>query len=500
MNVSADAGKNIETLESTFENCGDFVSRRFSTGGLNFCIAYIDNLVNRQVVEMHVIGRILAAYASNAVNTADNDPYGSVKAVISSAEISDETDFDNICAGIMSGDAALFVDSAEKAMMLSVRGFPSRGVPTAETEATVTGSRESFSEVLRTNTVLVRRRLRDTRLKVKQMRVGRRSKTDVALIYLEDVVRPEILKEAENRIDNIDIDAVLDSGMLEQLIEENWYSPFPQIESTERPDKAAAAILEGRIAIIVDNSPFALIIPTTLNSFYQSSEDYYQRFGIMSFTRIIRYAAGFFAMALPGFYLAVAVYHPSMIPMQLILKMAAARQNVPFPAVVEILIMEFAFELLREAGTRLPKAVGSTLGIVGGLIVGQAAVEAGIVSPIVVIIVALTAISSFAIPHHTLMTGYRLAKYLVIIFAAALGLFGFWAALLAILIHLSALKSFGVPFMFPFEAGGMNGYGDLKDSLVRFPTFLMKKRPFFARPGSRTRMKGNRTGSKRTKE
>jgi spore germination protein len=341
---------------------------------------------------------------------------------------------------------------------------------------------------MRINTVLIRRRIRDTRLKVKQMRVGRRSATDIALLYMSDVIRPNVLSETEERISEIDIDAVLDSGMLEQLIEGDWRSVFPQCETTERPDKAAAAILEGRLAVIVDNSPIALIVPATFNTLCQSPEDYYQRTWIMSFTRILRFAAVILSACLPGFYLAAAIYHPQMLPPMLMLKMAAARQNVPFPAVVEILMMEIAFELLREAGIRMPKAIGGTFGIVGGLIVGQAAVEAGIVSPIVVVVVALTAISSFAIPGQSLVTGLRLVKFLFIILSASLGLLGFWAAALLTLVHLASLNSFGIPYLFPFVSGEVNQGSDYKDSIFRVPLFKMRRRPIFARPGSEIRL------------
>jgi spore germination protein len=218
----------------------------------------------------------------------------------------------------------------------------------------------------------------------------------------------------------------------------------------------------------------------------------------MSFTRLLRFSAAILSVCLPGFYLAAAIYHPQMLPSMLMLKMAAARQNVPFPAVIEILIMETAFELLREAGIRMPKAIGGTFGIVGGLIVGQAAVEAGIVSPIVVVVVALTAISSFAIPGQALVTGFRLAKFLFIALSAVLGLLGFWAAALLTLVHLASLTSFGIPYLFPFVSGEVNRGSDYKDSILRAPLFMMKRRPIFARPGSENRL--SRKDTKKHKE
>ncbi|MCL2416221.1 MAG: spore germination protein, partial [Defluviitaleaceae bacterium] len=412
----------------------------------------------------------------------------------------EEADIEKILAAILSGDTAVIVDHSDKAVILSSKGFPNRGVPTADTEVVVWGSNESFSEVFRINTALIRRRIRDTRLKVKQMRVGRRGKNDICLMYLDDVVRKEILDETIARIENIDIDAILDAGALEEFIEDDWRSPFPQCQITERPDKASSAILEGRIAILTDNSPLALIVPCALNSFFQASEDYTQGWDIVSMIRALRFVAAFLALTLPGLYIAVTTFHPNMLPMLLIFKMAAARENIPFPAVLEILIMEFAFELLREAGIRLPGPVGSSIGIVGGLIVGEAAVSAGIVSPIVVIIVALTGIASFAIPNYSLVSAFRLGKFLIIALSAALGLFGFWAAMLIILIHLASLKSFGIPYLFPFASGGLNDYSDFKDSIFRLPLMFMKKRPIYANPNQTCRLNTDKIGNHHFRE
>lgn len=496
--------ENILCMDRFFKDCGDTVKRKFPIGEVekvNLYVMYIDMLTDRETIEHVIISRLMinSKIVSKEDGNLKENIFNTLKdGGITTADLKEVKNIEEINDGLLSGDTILFVDGFDKAILISTKGWPSRGVPTADTEVVVQGSKESFSEVFRINTTLIRRRIRDTNLKVMQMRVGRRSETDVALMYLDDIVRPDVLSETIERMKNIDIDAILDVGYIEQLIEDDWLSPFPQAQVTERPDKASAAILEGRIVIIVDNSPFVLIVPCTLNAFFQSSEDYYQRFQISSFVRIIRYVAAIIAICLPGAYLATVVYHPSMIPMLLIFKMAAANQSVPFPAVIEILIMELAFELLREAGIRLPSAVGSTIGIVGGLIIGQAAVDAGLVSPIVVIIVAITGICSFAIPHVSLVTGFRLMKFVIIFTSAILGLFGFWLGVIAILLHLVTLKSFGIPYMFPFTSGDINDYTDFKDTIVRFPLFSMKKRPIFANPKYKRRIANY--GQKREKE
>ena len=485
--ISKTLDENITRLDNAFSECNDTVGRRFPVntraGQVWAYIFYIDNLGSRDLLESSVINRLMLRTVENGIDLFE----GIKNSGITTTDFKETEDFDDLVLAALSGDTALFFEGIEKALIISSKGWDSRGVSTAETEVVVQGPKEAFTETIRTNTVLVRRRIRDTNLKVWQSKIGRRSSTDIALMYLEDVVRPDILEEAKARLSKIDIDAALDVGHVAQLIEDNWRSVFPQAQITERPDKAAAAILEGRIAIVVDNSPFVMLVPVTLNTFFQSSEDYYERWQIMSLVRIIRYIAGIMAVALPGLYIAIAVYHPSMLPTLLVLKMAGARQSVPFPAIVEILIMEAAFELLREAGIRLPSAIGSTMGIVGGLIIGQAAVEAGLVSPIVVIIVAITGICGFAVPHVSLVSGFRLMKYITLFASAAFGLFGFWLAAFMILIHLVSLKSLGLPYMFPFASAEVNQYSDLKDTIFRMPSFMMKKRPIFANPKQQTR-------------
>ena len=491
--VSQNIDDNISYLENLFENCGDIVKRKFPVGvnkDIWLYVIYVDDMVSRELIESRVIDTLMIEIKKTPPDE-NNFNYNLFKELvdggITTADIKEIDNLDDACTEILAGNTLLLIDGFSKCIIVSTKGFPKRGVSEADTEIVVQGSKEAFAESFRINTVLIRRRIRDTKLKIEQLQVGKRSKTDIGIVYIDDIVRPEILEETKKRIDMIDIDAILDSGYVEQFIEDDYLSPFPQIQLTERPDKAASALLEGRIVIIVDNTPFVLMLPAVLASFYQSAEDYYQRWEIMSFSRIIRYIAGFIAVSLPGLYIATAVYHPSMIPTQLLFKIAASRGDVPIPAVFEVLLMEIAFETLREAGIRLPSAIGSTLGIVGGIIIGQAAVEAGLVSPIVVIIVSLTGLCSFSIPNIALVTGFRLMKYFIIFFSAVLGLFGFWVSMLFILIHLVALKSFGIPFMFPFTSAESSS--DMKDTFFRLPIFKMKKRPIFANPNQKIRMK-----------
>ena len=491
--ISKNLEKNITIIENAFQNCGDIVKRRFFVGekkDIAVYMIYTDNIVNGSAIEESIL--------TNIMNRCriDGKKEGMLKRlneeVIAIGEMNEVKTFQEIFDAVLLGDTILLMDENDIALQASTKGFPSRGVSEAKTEVVVQGPKDAFTEIGATNIVLIRRRIRDTKLKVKRTKVGKRSKTDVAILYMEDIVRKEILQEVEYRINQIDIDVILDSGYIDQLLENRWLSPFPQLQMTERPDKAASALLEGRVVIVIDNTPFVVIAPATLNVFFQASEDYYDRWEIMSFIRLIRYCAGFLAVALPGLYIALTVFHPSMLPTNLALKIAETRQNIPFPAVGEILIMELAFELLREAGIRLPSPVSSTIGIVGGIIIGQAAVEAGIVSPSVVIVSALTGICTFVIPNIALVSGLRLTKYIVLIFSAFLGLYGFWLALILMLIHMASLKSFHIPFLYPFCSASINDYNDLEDSIFRLPLWFMKKRPIFSNDKHRQREKGGK--------
>ncbi len=491
--ISKNLEKNITIIENAFQNCGDIVKRHFFVGekkDIAVYMIYTDNIVNGNAIEESIL--------TNIMNRCriDGKKEGMLKRlneeVIAIGEMNEVKTFQEIFDAVLLGDTILLVDGNDIALQASTKGFPSRGVSEAKTEVVVQGPKDAFTEIGATNIVLIRRRIRDTKLKVKRTKVGKRSKTDVAILYMEDIVRKEILQEVEYKINQIDIDVVLDSGYIDQLLENRWLSPFPQLQMTERPDKAASALLEGRVVIVIDNTPFVVIAPATLNVFFQAAEDYYDRWEIMSFIRLIRYCAGFLAVALPGLYIALTVFHPSMLPTNLALKIAETRQNIPFPAVGEILIMELAFELLREAGIRLPSPVSSTIGIVGGIIIGQAAVEAGIVSPSVVIVSALTGICTFVIPNIALVSGLRLTKYIVLIFSAFLGLYGFWLALILMLIHMASLKSFHIPFLYPFCSASVNNYNDLEDSIFRLPLWFMKKRPIFSNDKHRQREKGGK--------
>lgn len=486
--IQLDLEKNIQCVEKRFENCADVVMRRFWIGDekLEIYVVYMDSMYNRDFIDGVLLKNLLFDVTQLPKEEAGQTIF---RKYLATADVKEVKNLNQMIDEVLKGNTAILVDQMTSAIIISSKDLPGRGVTEAETEVSVRGSKESFSESFRVNTVLIRRRIRDTRLKSRQMTVGVRSKTDVAVMYMEDLVRPEILKEVLERMKGFKIDAILDSSYLEALTEEEWYSPFPQYQTTERPDKAASALLEGRIAIVTDNSPTVLLVPATFNCFFQASDDYYDRWDAANFVRLLRYVAAFAAVLLPGLYIALAGFHPEALPLSFALSFSASREGVPFSLPSEVIVMELAFELLREAGIRLPGPMGSTLGIVGGLIIGQAAVDAHIVSPVVVIVVALTALSAFSIPNDLFASAFRMIKFYFIVAASVGGFVGLTAALLTVMVHLASLTSFGVPYMMPFVSAELAPAHQWQDTILRKPISQMYERPYFTRAGQRRRLR-----------
>lgn len=490
-----DIEKNIETIEELFTDCYDIIIRRLEVGDVHrvkMAIIYIDGLTDKDHISEYTIESLFSkeeikSFSLKGFKTSILDILS--KEIIVSAEIKEEHHMEKIINGILSGDTVLLIDNADKCIIIGSRGWASRGIGEPQTETVIRGPRDGFVESLKFNTTMVRRRIKDTNLKIKVQLVGRRSKTDVAILYMDDIVNKSLLQEVNQRLKSIDIDAILDSSMLENLIEDDYSSAFPQIENTERPDSVAAALYEGRIVLIVDNSPFALILPATFGTLLQSSEDYYTRWTEASFVRILRFLAVVLSTLSPALYVAITAYHPGLLPSVLTYYLAASRVNVPFPAVVEAALMEITLELLRESGTRISGPVGTTIGIVGGLIIGQAAVSAGIVSPLMIIIVAITTLSSFVIPSYELAAGFRIWRFIFIGASAVLGLYGIMLGVIVLGTHLVKLNSFGVPYTSPYSGLGV-GSGELKDTVVKAPIQYFRQRPNFTQPQNKTRMRG----------
>lgn len=477
--VSPQIDENIAYIQKLLKDNSDVVFRKFYIDNIKTSIVYIDGMVDKILINDLMRGIMTRTY---------NVKFQSeIKDRIMS--VSDMKELDDMEKGInlmLSGDTVMFIDGMRNFYVIATRLWPARGVSEPSSETVIRGSRDGFTETIRFNTALVRRRIRDTRLKIISKPVGVRSKTDMVIIYIDDIVNKTALNELNKRLSKIKIDAVLDSGYIEQLIEDNKWSLFPQIQSTERPDVVASAVYEGRIAILVDNSPSAIIIPATMANLFQSPDDYYHRWIYSSTIRIIRFLAVLMSLVMPALYVAVTSFHTGIIPTKLAYFIAASREGVPFPAFIEAIIMEISFSLLLEATARLPKAIGATTGIVGGLIIGQAAVQAGIVSPIMIIIVSVTAITSFNVPNYEITSAFRLIRFMLIIAAAIAGFYGIMMGLILTLIHLIKLKSFGISYLSPMVDENLN---DFKDMYLRFPINFLKKRPKYMNTQDKIRQK-----------
>lgn len=468
--IDRDLNKNEQFLRNIFKDANDVIFRKIEAGEnkkLRMLLLYVDGMTTKEAISEYAVEKLMLNLDVQKLEQSDSELQKAiVNTNIAITEVQVLQNIGECIDKILSGETVLLIEGCSKGIMLASRGWPMRSVQEPSSETLIRGARDGFNETMKVNITLIRRRVRDPKLKVKYMQVGNRSKTDIAIIYIDDLVNKTVLETVEIRIKNINIDAVLESSYIEEMIEDDIYSPFPQIENTERPDAAASALLEGRVVIAVDNTPSVLIAPAILVSFMQSSEDYYERWMPSCVTRIIRYLALPIVMLLPALYVAVTQYHPNLLPTQLALYVAASRANVPFPPYFEAFLMELVMELVREASLRITSPVGSTIGLVGGLVIGQSSVQAGLITPMAVIIVALTAIASFAIPSYNFSTSLRMIRFGFIILASLFGLFGISIGLCFLLIHLCTLKSCGIPYMTPFSSFVENRK-DLRDTVIR---------------------------------
>jgi len=479
-NIYPNTKDNLEYIKELLSNNSDVVFREFYIAKYYCAIIYIDGMGDKLLLDDYVLKTVMLR---GELVTEVNEIKDRLLTVSDVKEIDKMTQCIN---SMLSGDTLMLVQGLKGIFVIGTRLWPARGVSEPSGETVVRGGRDGFTETMRFNTALVRRRIRDTRLKIISKPLGVRSKTDVVYMYIDDIVNKDILEEMVKRIDKINIDAVLDSSYVEQLIEDNRLSPFPQTQNTERPDVVASALYEGRIAILVDNSPFAIIVPATLPNLFQSPDDYYQRWIISSSVRLVRFFSILISLILSPLYVAVTSYNTSIIPTKLAYFIAASREGVPFPAFIEAIIMEISLAFLLESIVRLPKPIGATIGIVGGLIIGQAAVSAGIVSPIMIIIVSVTAITSFTTPNYEITSAFRLVRFLLIILSSILGLYGIMIGLIVLLVHLSKLKSFGIYYLAPLSNPKLS---DFKDVLIRAPLNVFKKRPEYMNPRDKIRQR-----------
>jgi spore germination protein KA len=468
---------NLEEIKHTFGPSRDIIIREIRIGeaaSTESAIIYTDGLADVTNLLEIIMVEIREAKLEPNVTLTDQVIQRLQENSLSVGEINEVTELQQLYTSVLSGDTAMLFHGSEKGLLLNTRKWKERSVEEPNAQSVVRGPRDGFTENIRTNTALVRRRIKDPNLWMESIQVGRISKTDVNLMYMNGIVNEKVVEEVRQRLGRIDIDAIFESGNIEELIQDETFTLFPTIYNTERPDSISSQILEGRVAIFVDGTPFVLTVPAIFTQFFQASEDYYQRADFATLLRMLRFLCFFISLLAPSLYIAVTTFHQELLPPQLLVGLIAAREGVPFPAFIEALFMEITFEILREAGLRLPKSIGQAVSIVGTLVIGQAAVEAGLVSPSMVIVVSLTAISNFVFPSFSMGIAVRILRFPIMLLAASFGLFGITVGLIAIVLHLCSLRSFGIPYLSPF---GPFILSDQKDSIFRVPQWAMYSRP-----------------------
>lgn len=478
--LSSNLHDNIDRIRDLFGNSSDLIVREFSIGDsptLSAALIQIEGVVDNQFSASAILSSLMVDARLVKPDRRRQSAFDLIyERALTLTGVAKENHLREIGKALPVGDSLLLIDGEATGIICSTRGFKHRAVEEPVTESGVRVPREGFTEALRVNTSLVRRRVRDPRLRFETMQIGAVTQTDVSIAYIDGIVNEGILKEVRRRLQSITVDGILESGYLEDYIQDSPYSIFPLIRRTERPDVIAASILEGRVAIFTAGTPFVLVVPVTLPEFLHASEDYYDRFLIVSFVRFVRYIAFIFSMVGPALYVALVTFHHEMIPPTVLLDLAAAREGVPFPAALEAFFMIFVFEVLREAGIRLPRIVGSAITIVGALVIGEQTVSAGLVSPALVIIIAGTAIASFATPSYGLESSVRLLRIGFLIGASFIGLFGIFLISTAVLLHLCSTRSFGIPYLAPFAPLQVTA---LQDTVVRVPWWAMFNRPAY---------------------
>ncbi|EFM12982.1 GerA spore germination protein [Paenibacillus curdlanolyticus YK9] len=464
--LAANMAANLQTLSEKLGGSSDFVIRQLrcdAMPGVEMAVAYIKGIVEEETIHDNVVNPVMSWSAplgkgswtetlrQRIVTTGYTKPVSLVEDALNK---------------LLDGECLIFTNGLREAVAADTSGGEQRSVAEPNTQTVIRGPQYSFTENISTNVGLLRRIIRSPDFRIRTYTVGRKTRTRVELLYVHNIANPKVVEEIDKRIRDIDIDGILESNYIEEFISDQTFTPFPTMMNTERPDTAAAAMLDGQLIILVDGTPFVLVGPATFFHFFRSAEDNYQRFDISTFLRLLRYCAFLVSVILPSLFIAITTFHQEMLPTTLLISLAAQREGIPFPALVEALLMELTFETLREAGVRMPRAIGPAISIVGALVLGQSAVQAGVVSPAMVIVVSFTAISNFVTPQISMATASRLIRFTLMLLAGFLGIFGIMAGLLFLVIHMTGLRSFGVPYMSPYAPVTKETWLDM---IVRMP-------------------------------
>jgi spore germination protein KA len=449
---------------------------------LKAAILYLEGAADTMVIEKQIMEPL---HAKNELQAQRHDKASvMLEEVLTSTSGSVKNQFGELTQDLLHGYTIVLIEDQDRALSIHTPGFISRSVTEPQVEHVLKGPKEAFIESASVNRSLIRKQLKDSQLVTEIMKVGNRALNDITILYLKDLADPALVERVKKRISQIEADTVPNLEILEQHIEDYPYSLLPTVMLTERPDRACSFLMEGHVVLLMENSPTSLILPITFWALFHTPEDQYLRWAYGNFIRFIRILAIFVALLTPSLYIAVSTFHEEMLPTDLLLAIGATRERVPFPALIEVLLMEAAFELVREAAIRIPTIIGPTIGIVGALILGQAAVEANLVSPILVIIVAMTGISSYTIPELSFNFAVRILRFVILFAAAFMGFFGIALTFTSFLAYLVSFTSFGVPFVAPLSPHDRSS----KDLIVRPPVWKQWLRPFTTNPQNKQRM------------
>lgn len=474
--TSINLDENIEKLKEIFGQTSDLEIQTMQIAENKGMIVYLKSMVDVNEVNNVILQPLAQLNQHEFQSMYWNDMEKVRQKIFSGLSYQARVDVRQITVDLVNGYVLILVNRNSQAYLFSLSNTDYRSISEPTTQTVIRGPKDSFNESMQVGISLIRRRIRNPRLQFEEFVVGSESRTAVAISYMHGVVDEGVLNEVRKRIQDVNLTALFDSGNLDEAIADETFTPFPLIFNTERPDVVAAGVIEGKVAILVEGSPFVLLAPTVLTDFFQSPEDYYHTFFIGTFMRLVRYVSFMVAMVFPSLYVALVTFHHELVPTELLISVQAQRQGVPFPAVIEIVLMEFTFEVLREAGVRMPRAVGQTVSIVGALVLGQAVVEAGLVSNVLVIVVAFTAIASFVSPIYNFSTPTRLLRFAFILAAAALGLYGVLLSLILMVAHLVSLRSFGVPYLAPVAPFIAEDQGEV---FFRVPSWADLRKPSY---------------------
>lgn len=468
--------ENIKRVYSDFGNSSDLIIKRNSQGtrtDFDYAIIFIKQMADGNSINN--ISNELCKISSVNKKEKPDMQFELLFNCVSSIRASKKgSDFKSMYKEILSGNTVFLVEDCNQFFSVSTNSNEGRAITEPTSQSIIKGPKDAFTEDIEKNIYLIRKRVKNEALRIEEFILGTVTNTNVKMVYINGIVKSELLNELRQKVIQITYDGILDIEYIEELTKMDRYSIFPTTMSSEKPDAVAAALLEGRVAVLVDGTPYVLTVPALFDEFFQVSEDYYNNFYISSAMRLMRYVAFILTLYVPALFIALTTFHQEIIPTPMLVSIASQREGIPFPAFIEVLFMEITFEIIREAGVRMPRVVGPAISIVGALVIGQAAVEAGLISALVVIVVAITAISSFAITSYNMSNSIRILRFGLILLAGVLGLYGITMGSIIIILHLCKLKTGTVPYLTPVAP---RIKGENKDIIFRFPLWSLKKRP-----------------------